>query len=169
VGCVWCLGNVFTTSFCPVEMWLSACQMKAECRIFHKPKVARCNIYSSPVSIMSRDARSVYQLAKVFITWARFQCETRDFFFLLHRVQTDSGTHPASDPIGTKGLSDRCIKLVTHLHLVPRSRRVQLYCHLSIRLLGMVLNYLSTGKPLPLPNIFFVGWSSESVWDVWDL
>jgi hypothetical protein len=86
----------------PVEMWLSACQMKAECsRIFHRPKVARCSLYSSPVS---RDAQSVYRLAKVSITGVRFQCGTRAFF-LLHSAQTGPGAHPASDPIGTKGLT----------------------------------------------------------------
>jgi hypothetical protein len=44
-----------------------------------------------------------------------------------HCVQTDSGVHPASYPMGTRdsfprGLSGRSVKLTTHLHLVPRSK-----------------------------------------------
>jgi hypothetical protein len=38
-------------------------------------------------------------------------------FSLHHRVQNGSGAHPASYPMGTRG-----VKLTTHLHLVPRSR-----------------------------------------------
>jgi hypothetical protein len=48
-------------------------------------------------------------------------------FSLRHRIQTRSGTHPASYPMGTGGLfprvqSGRGVKLTTHLHLVPRLR-----------------------------------------------
>jgi hypothetical protein len=48
-------------------------------------------------------------------------------FSLHHRVQTCSGDHPASYPMGTRGFfhrgkSDRGVTLTTHLHLVPRSR-----------------------------------------------
>jgi hypothetical protein len=45
-------------------------------------------------------------------------------FSLLHNVQTISGAHPASSPMGT---GDRSIKLTTHLHLVLRSRIVEPY------------------------------------------
>jgi hypothetical protein len=40
---------------------------------------------------------------------------------LHHRVQTGSGAHPASYPMGARG-SFLGSKLTTHLHLVPRSR-----------------------------------------------
>jgi hypothetical protein len=44
-----------------------------------------------------------------------------------HRVQTGSGTHPASYPMGARGSfpgakASEASKLTTHLHLVPRSR-----------------------------------------------
>jgi hypothetical protein len=42
-------------------------------------------------------------------------------FSLHHRVQTSSGAHPASYPVGTGAVSLR-VKLTTPLHLVPRSR-----------------------------------------------
>jgi hypothetical protein len=52
-------------------------------------------------------------------------------FSLLHSVQTGSGAQPASHPMGTRDLSPRvkgrCVKLTTHLHLVPRSRMVELH------------------------------------------
>jgi hypothetical protein len=45
---------------------------------------------------------------------------------LHHRVQTGSGAHPASYPMGTggsfPGINGRGLKLTTHLHLVPRSK-----------------------------------------------
>jgi hypothetical protein len=45
-------------------------------------------------------------------------------------VQTDSGTQPASYQMRTgdnpRGYSGRGLKLTTHLHLVPRSRMVEL-------------------------------------------
>jgi hypothetical protein len=67
-------------------------------------------------------------------------------FYLLHRDQTGSGTHPASYPVRIEGfllgLNDRGVKLTTHLHLVSRLRMVELYLHLSIRLQGVVYFYL---------------------------
>jgi hypothetical protein len=46
--------------------------------------------------------------------------------FLLHSVQTDSGAHPASYPMGPGGTFPGSkaagVKLTTHFHLVPRSR-----------------------------------------------
>jgi hypothetical protein len=42
--------------------------------------------------------------------------------FSHHRVQTSSGSHPASYPMGTRGSFPRGVKLTTHLHPVPRSR-----------------------------------------------
>jgi hypothetical protein len=55
----------------------------------------------------------------------RFPAGARNFF-LLHRVQTGSGAHPASYSVGTRdsfpgGKNGRGVKLTTHL-LVPRSR-----------------------------------------------
>jgi hypothetical protein len=56
---------------------------------------------------------------------------------LLHHVQTGSGAHPASCPMGTRGYfpgnkaaGSQGLKLTTHLHLVPRSKEcVELYLH----------------------------------------
>jgi hypothetical protein len=41
------------------------------------------------------------------------------------------------------------VKLTIHFHLVPRARMVVLYLHSTIRLHGMVFNYLRTGTTLP--------------------
>jgi hypothetical protein len=46
---------------------------------------------------------------------------------ILECVQTNSGTHPGSYPMGSKGSFPGAkvagvVKLTTHLHLVPRSR-----------------------------------------------
>jgi hypothetical protein len=47
-------------------------------------------------------------------------------YFLLHSVQTGSGAHPAS--------------YTTHLHLMPRSKEVDIYLYSPIRLNDVVLN-----------------------------
>jgi hypothetical protein len=47
------------------------------------------------------------------------------------------------------GVSGRGVKLTTHLHIVLKSRMVELNLHFPIRLHGVVLNYLSTGTTLP--------------------
>jgi hypothetical protein len=45
--------------------------------------------------------------------------------------------------------SGQGMKLTTHLHLVLRSRMMELYLHSPICVHGMVLNLLSTRTPLP--------------------
>jgi hypothetical protein len=72
----------------------------------------------------------------------RFPAGIRDFC-PLHSVQIGFGAHPASRPVGNGGCfpeSKADVKLTTHLHLVPRSRLVELYLHFLMRLYGMVLN-----------------------------
>jgi hypothetical protein len=49
-----------------------------------------------------------------------------------------------------RGLSGRGVNLTTHLHLVPRSRMVELYLHSPVCLHGIVLDWLSTGTTLSL-------------------
>jgi hypothetical protein len=61
---------------------------------------------------------------------ARFPAWARDFSFL-HNVQTDSEALPASYPMGTEdsflgGTAAGVGKLTTHLHVVSRSRMVEL-------------------------------------------
>jgi hypothetical protein len=50
---------------------------------------------------------------------------------LHHRIQNGSGAHPASYPVGIRGSfpgkSFRCVKLTTHLLLVPRSKNAWSY------------------------------------------
>jgi hypothetical protein len=46
--------------------------------------------------------------------------------------------------------SDLCLKVTTHLHLVPKTRIVDLYLYAPIRLHGVVLNWLCTRKMSPL-------------------
>jgi hypothetical protein len=53
---------------------------------------------------------------------------------------TGSAAHTTSYPVDTGavslGVKSRCVKLTIHLHLVPRSRMVEVYLHLH----GIVLN-----------------------------
>jgi hypothetical protein len=73
-------------------------------------------------------------------------------FYPHQRVRTGSGAHPASYPMGTRGLfpwgySGRGVKMATHLHLVPRSRM--------------------RGYIPPLPQYAFMAWCSvkkEAQW-----
>jgi hypothetical protein len=70
-------------------------------------------------------------------------------------VQTDSGVHPTSYPVGTGGSfpGGKAVGArswpTTHLQLVPRSRKCGSIHPLPIRLHGVVLNSLSTGTTLP--------------------
>jgi hypothetical protein len=66
-------------------------------------------------------------------------------FCLLHSVQTGSGAHPASCTMGMgsfflRGKAAGDVKVTSHLHLVPKSRMVELYPHFPIQLHGVVLN-----------------------------
>jgi hypothetical protein len=61
-------------------------------------------------------------------------------FSLFHRVKTGSGVHLASHPMGTRNKGGEGVKLTAHVHLVPRSRMVELYLHSHVRLRGVVLN-----------------------------
>jgi hypothetical protein len=53
---------------------------------------------------------------------------SRDNKLFSHSVQTGSGAHPASSPMGTGGYF-RGVKLTAHLNPMPRSRKVELYLH----------------------------------------
>jgi hypothetical protein len=64
---------------------------------------------------------------------------------LLHSVRTDSGAQPAFYPKGAEGnipwgKATGRVKLTTHLYLVPKSRKVELYLHSPICLHGIALN-----------------------------
>jgi hypothetical protein len=48
--------------------------------------------------------------------------QNQDIFSQLQSVQTDSGAQSTYSPVGTGG---RGVKPATHLHLVPRSRMVE--------------------------------------------
>jgi hypothetical protein len=50
----------------------------------------------------------------------RVRIPAGDGNFSRHRVQTSSGAHPTSYPMGARG--GRGLKLTTHRHIVPRSR-----------------------------------------------
>jgi hypothetical protein len=47
------------------------------------------------------------------------------------------------------------VKLTTHLHVVPRSRKVELYLHSPIHPNNLVLNWLITGTTLPTIAIWW--------------
>jgi hypothetical protein len=51
--------------------------------------------------------------------------------------------------------SSRGVKLTTHLHLLPRSRNVELYLPPSYVFMGLMLNQLSTGTALPFKDFKF--------------
>jgi hypothetical protein len=60
-------------------------------------------------------------------------------FSLFHSVQTDCGAHPASYPmiqwvpgVLSPGVKQEGHVADRHLHLVPRSRKLELYLHFSI-------------------------------------
>jgi hypothetical protein len=68
-------------------------------------------------------------------------------FSRLHFVQTGSGAHPVSYPMGTGALSPEIkatggVMLTTHFNLVPRSRYVDLYINSLIHLHGVMLNLI---------------------------
>jgi hypothetical protein len=64
--------------------------------------------------------------------------------FSLHSVETGSGVHLTSYPVGTGALSlmvkRQGVMLTTNFHLVPRCGMVELYLCSPIRLHGVVLN-----------------------------
>jgi hypothetical protein len=75
--------------------------------------------------ITAEIAQSVQQQAKRWMARVRFLAGARDFS-LLHSVQTGSGGPTIQWVLGG---SSQGMKLTTHLHLVPRSRTVELYFH----------------------------------------
>jgi hypothetical protein len=88
------------------------------CSVHNEKEIRRTTVTSGTHnSSQSVVAQSVQGLGKGA---ERLGCSVpgrgRDFS-LRHRVQTDSGAHPASYPIRNKG-----VKLTTHLPLVPRLR-----------------------------------------------
>jgi hypothetical protein len=105
------------------------------------------------ISVWSRN--SSVGIATSRTTGVRFAAEARDSS-LLHSFQTRSGAHSDSNPMGSwvsfPGYSCRNVKLTTHLHLMPRSRMMELYLHYRICFHGLVLNYFSRGKILPVPK-----------------
>jgi hypothetical protein len=70
-------------------------------------------------------------------------------FSLFLSVQTGFEAYTASNSMdlgaSPPGVKKSGLKMTTHLHLVPKSRRVELYLHSPIWLHGIVLNQLSTG------------------------
>jgi hypothetical protein len=76
---------------------------------------------------------------------SEFSSQKKKNFSLLHNFQNGTATLSASYPIGTRGffLSVKAtdVKLVNHLHLVPRLGMMELYLHFPIHLHGVVLNY----------------------------
>jgi hypothetical protein len=72
-------------------------------------------------------------------------------FFLHHRVQNGSAAHPASYAMGrgtlSLGVKRPCVKLTTHLHLVPRSKNEWSYTSTPpIRLHGVMLSLKAQGQ-----------------------
>jgi hypothetical protein len=76
-------------------------------------------------------------------------------FSLHHRVQNDSGAHPAFYTMGTRGWeqSGRGVKLTTHLHLVPKSRMHGAILPL-LQYVFMAWCLVKHRATLPLPSTF---------------
>jgi hypothetical protein len=58
--------------------------------------------------------------------------DSRQDSCILHSVQTDSGAHNVYRGLFPRAYSGRGMKLTTNLHLVPRSKLVELYLHPSL-------------------------------------
>jgi hypothetical protein len=85
------------------------------------------------------------------VCWLRFSCSF--VWVLLCSTAPDrfwgSPNLPSNGHKGLpRGLSDWGVKLTVHLHLVPRSRKVELFFHFPIHLHGVVLNLLITETTL---------------------
>jgi hypothetical protein len=74
--------------------------------------------------------------------WSGVWVPARAWYFSLHHgAQTCSEVHPASYPMSTRASFPGGVKLITHLHLVPRSKNEWNYTSTSsIRLHGVVLS-----------------------------
>jgi hypothetical protein len=107
--------------------------------------------------------QSVWRRATSFTAGVRFPAGTRDFSLLdsvhivfgAHSIAFTSSFGPTQSPIQClPGLLPQRyigwgVMLTAHLHLVPRSRMMQLQLYSPIRLHGLVLNYLCTGGCFP--------------------
>jgi hypothetical protein len=114
---------------------LSGVLNKASCD-FHRPFEANAgsSSYLFTVNDFLQSCLTIPRsIATDYMLDGRGSIPGRDFS-LLHRVKTGSGTYP----IG------RTVKLTTHLHLVPRSKMVELYLH-STCLHGVVLDLIKRG------------------------
>jgi hypothetical protein len=98
-------------------------------------------------------AQSLYRRAMGWTIGVRFPSGAK-YFCLLHSVQTGSEVLPACCPVDTRVFSRRQsvqgVKLTTHIHVLPRSRIVELYLRSPTRLYVVLLNKLCTGTILPL-------------------
>jgi hypothetical protein len=77
-------------------------------------------------------------------------------YSLFHSVQTCSREQLAFFPMGRRGSFP--VGKAADLHLVQRSRMVELYDYFSIHLHVVVLNCLSTGTTLPFTYNFLVSY-----------
>jgi hypothetical protein len=116
------LTDLHVTSTPEYEEWLLVCRLSVCLRMYvHIAHGYVCN--------------GVGKLSRRAMGWTtRVPFPTVQDFSLLHSVYTGSGAHPASYPMGTGGSflvghSCRGMKLTTHLRLVPRSRKLEVYLH----------------------------------------
>jgi hypothetical protein len=113
--------------------WHKLCDSRKQC--YTTERKAGCQCYEFPFVTqwlkMSRD--SAVGIATYYALDGRGSIPNRGKKFSpLHSLQTDSGTH--TGPILVQwiprvliaGVNSRSVKLTTHLHLVPRSRMVEL-------------------------------------------
>jgi hypothetical protein len=96
-----------------------------------------------------------FMLIFVQITHATLQCSVSISIMLKRKIKIRDGSvgtvtgYGRPDRLFTRGNSDRGVKLTTNLHLLSRSRVVQMYFHSPLQLHGMVLNCLNTRRASP--------------------
>jgi hypothetical protein len=114
-------------------------------RLWDNQSVCVCNetpweIFPTKRTLL--DASILQKNMKYFKGWTTEGSEFNSWysqeFSLPHVVQTGSGAHPVSYPMG-RG-SGRGVKLTTHLELASGSRKLGCTHPLPIRLHGVVLN-----------------------------
>jgi hypothetical protein len=133
------------------------------CQWCGEPCVAGAEVSLNVYTLCIQNTRTRVSSVSIATGWTvevRFSAGSSSSLFL--SVQTVSDTHPGSYLMGTGGLfpgkkSGLGMKLTSHLHLVPRSRMMELYLHFTIWFCGIELNSLSTAISLLLYRTYFFG------------
>jgi hypothetical protein len=91
---------------------LSTLILDANCSLYKAPNKFRWNLFCvkkfcGPLFLFGRWSNSVNTVSMCCMTRAQFPAQAKDFSVSLH-VQSSSGAHPASYPLGTGSSFPRC-------------------------------------------------------------